>query len=67
MNIVNTPCIALDYLMAGDDSNISPEVKKIADDWSKDWEIVSIEDYIENENLSEKITNSILRDIDTVS
>ena len=51
MTVVNTPFIALDYLTNGDSSNLTPDQIRIADEWAKDWEIISVEDISEVEPI----------------
>ena len=50
MTVVNTPFIALDYLTNGDSSNLTPEQIRIADEWAKDWEIISVGEISEDEH-----------------
>ena len=47
----STPFIALDYLTNGDSSNLTPEQIRIADEWAKDWEIISVEEISEDEPI----------------
>ena len=47
--LTSTPFIALDYLTNGDSSNLTPEQIRIADEWAKDWEIISVEEISEDE------------------
>ena len=49
MTLTSTPFIALDYLTNGDSSNLTPEQIRIADEWAKDWEILSVEEISEDE------------------
>ena len=49
MTLTSTPFIALDYLTNGDPSNLNPEQIRIADEWAKDWEIISVEEISEDE------------------
>ena len=63
-NVIQTPIVALDYLTKGDPTGLTPEQIKKADEWSKDWEIMSIEEYVENETLSFKITESLMEDME---
>ena len=62
--IIQTPIVALDYLTKGDPKGLSPEQIKTADEWLKDWEITSVEEYMENETLSHNITKSLINDMD---
>lgn len=62
--IIQTPIVALDYLTKGDPTGLTPEQIKTADEWSKDWEITSIEEYVGNETLSFKITESLMDDME---
>ena len=50
MTLTSTPFIALDYLTNGDSSNLTPEQIRIADEWAKDWEIISVEEISEDES-----------------
>lgn len=60
MKILTTPFVAYDYLTKGDDSKLTPEQKKAADEWAKDWEISSPIEYFENDTLSPKIVETLL-------
>ena len=62
--IVKTPIVALDYLTKGDPKGLTPEQIKTADEWLKDWEITSVEEYMENETLSHNLTQSLINDMD---
>lgn len=62
--IIQTPIVALDYLTKGDPKGLTPEQIKTADEWLKDWEITSVEEYMENETLSHNLTKSLINDMD---
>ncbi|MCH5236475.1 MAG: hypothetical protein J1E95_01585 [Muribaculaceae bacterium] len=53
-NFTNTPFIALDYLTKGDSTNLNQEQIRMADDWAKDWEIISVEEISEDEPIGNK-------------
>lgn len=62
--IIQTPIVALDYITKGDPKGLTPEQIKTADEWAKDWEITSVEEYMENETLSHRLTKSLINDMD---
>lgn len=62
--IIQTPIGALDYLTKGDPKGLNPEQIKTADEWLIDWEITSVEEYMENETLSHNLTKSLINDMD---
>lgn len=63
-SIIKIPIVALDYLTKGDPKGLTPEQIKAAEEWNKDWEITSVEEYMENENLSYNLTNSLIDEMD---
>ena len=51
MTLTTTPFIALDYLTKGDSSKLNPEQIRIADEWTKDWEIINVEEISDDEPI----------------
>lgn len=64
VKIIQTPFVALDYLTNGNPENLTPQQIKVADDWAKDWEIISVEEFMDNETLAHRLTKSLINDMD---
>lgn len=66
LSFENIPFVAYDYLVTGDPSNLTPEQIQAADEWNKYFEIIGIEEYMENETFSSKLADSLINDIDFI-